>query len=41
MRSALEVSRERTLMSARQIDRIIARLAHQILEPDDAQTASC
>jgi pyrimidine operon attenuation protein/uracil phosphoribosyltransferase len=37
MRSALEVSRERTLMSARQIDRIIARIAHQILEPDDAQ----
>jgi pyrimidine operon attenuation protein/uracil phosphoribosyltransferase len=37
MRSALEALRERTLMSARQIDRIIARLAHQILEPDDAQ----
>jgi pyrimidine operon attenuation protein / uracil phosphoribosyltransferase len=37
MRSALEVLRERTLMSAQQIDRIIARLAHQILEPDDAQ----
>ena len=37
MRSALEVLRERTLMTARQIDRIIARLAHQILEPDDAQ----
>jgi pyrimidine operon attenuation protein/uracil phosphoribosyltransferase len=37
MRSALEVSRERTLMSAKQIDRIVARLAHQILEPDDAQ----
>jgi hypothetical protein len=30
MRSALEVSRDRTLMSARQIDRIIARIAHQI-----------
>jgi pyrimidine operon attenuation protein/uracil phosphoribosyltransferase len=38
MRSALEVSRDRTLMSARQIDRIIARIAHQILEPDEAQT---
>jgi pyrimidine operon attenuation protein/uracil phosphoribosyltransferase len=37
MRSALEALRERTLMTARQIDRIIARLAHQILEPDDAQ----
>ncbi|MGP6188480.1 MAG: bifunctional pyr operon transcriptional regulator/uracil phosphoribosyltransferase PyrR [Vulcanimicrobiaceae bacterium] len=37
MKSALEVLRERTLMSAQQIDRIIARLAHQILEPDDAQ----
>jgi pyrimidine operon attenuation protein/uracil phosphoribosyltransferase len=35
--STLEAVRERTLMSARQIDRIIARLAHQILEPDDAQ----
>jgi pyrimidine operon attenuation protein/uracil phosphoribosyltransferase len=37
MRSALEVSRERMLMGAKQIDRIVARLAHQILEPDDAQ----
>jgi pyrimidine operon attenuation protein / uracil phosphoribosyltransferase len=37
MNSALDVLRERTLMSAQQIDRIIARLAHQILEPDDAQ----
>ena len=37
MKTTLEVMRERTLMSARQIDRIIARLAHQILEPDDAQ----
>ncbi len=36
MRSTLEL-RERTLMSAQQIDRIIARLAHQILEPEDAQ----
>jgi pyrimidine operon attenuation protein/uracil phosphoribosyltransferase len=33
----LEALRERTLMSARQIDRVIARLAHQILEPEDAQ----
>ncbi len=37
MSSALETARERTLMSGREIDRIIARLAHQILEPDDAQ----
>ena len=37
MGSALEALRERTLMSAPQIDRIIARLAHQILEPEDAQ----
>ena len=37
MRSALEALRERTLMSAQQIDRVIARIAHQILEPDDAQ----
>ena len=37
MGSALEALRERTLMSAPQIDRIIARLAHQIVEPEDAQ----
>jgi pyrimidine operon attenuation protein/uracil phosphoribosyltransferase len=37
MRTALEALRERTLMSARQMDRIVARLAHQILEPEDAQ----
>jgi pyrimidine operon attenuation protein/uracil phosphoribosyltransferase len=37
MKSALEALRERTLMSAHQIDRIIARIAHQILEPDEAQ----
>jgi len=37
MRSALETPRERTLMSAQQIDRIVGRIAHQILEPDDAQ----
>lgn len=37
MRSALESLRERELMSAQQIDRIIARIAHQILEPEDAQ----
>ena len=36
MRSALEL-RERLLMSASQMDRIVARIAHQILEPDDAQ----
>jgi len=36
MMGALE-TRARTLMSAEQIDRIVARLAHQILEPDDAQ----
>jgi pyrimidine operon attenuation protein/uracil phosphoribosyltransferase len=33
----LEALRERTLMSAQQIDRIIARIAHQIIEPEDAQ----
>lgn len=33
----LEALRERTLMSAQQIDRVIARLAHEILEPEDAQ----
>lgn len=37
MKSALEAVRQRTLMSADQIDRAIARLAHQILEPEDAQ----
>jgi pyrimidine operon attenuation protein/uracil phosphoribosyltransferase len=37
MKSALETLRERTLMSARQIDRVVGRIAHQILEPDDAQ----
>jgi pyrimidine operon attenuation protein/uracil phosphoribosyltransferase len=37
MKNTLELTRERTLMSGRQIDRVIARLAHQILEPDDAQ----
>ena len=37
MRSARETLRERTLMSAQQIDRIVGRIAHQILEPDDAQ----
>ena len=37
MRSAVETVRERTLMSAQQIDRIIARIAHQILEPEEAQ----
>jgi pyrimidine operon attenuation protein/uracil phosphoribosyltransferase len=33
----LEALRERTLMSAQQIDRVVARIAHQILEPEDAQ----
>jgi pyrimidine operon attenuation protein/uracil phosphoribosyltransferase len=33
----LEELRERTLMSAQQIDRVIARIAHQIIEPEDAQ----
>ena len=33
----LEALRERVLMSAEQIDRVIARIAHQILEPEDAQ----
>ncbi len=37
MRTALEALRERTLMSAQQIDRIVGRIAHQILEPEDAQ----
>lgn len=37
MKSALEAMRQRTLMPADQIDRVIARLAHQILEPEDAQ----
>jgi pyrimidine operon attenuation protein/uracil phosphoribosyltransferase len=37
VKSALEAMRQRTLMSADQIDRAIARLAHQILEPEDAQ----
>ncbi|GAC1309365.1 MAG: bifunctional pyr operon transcriptional regulator/uracil phosphoribosyltransferase PyrR [Vulcanimicrobiaceae bacterium] len=37
MSSALETLRERELMSAQQIDRIIARIAHQILEPEDAR----
>lgn len=36
MRAATTV-RERTLMTARQIDRVIDRLAHQIHEPEDAQ----
>jgi pyrimidine operon attenuation protein / uracil phosphoribosyltransferase len=33
----LEALRERTLMSAKQIDRALARMAHQIVEPEDAQ----
>ncbi len=37
MSRALEALRERTLMTAQQIDRVIARIAHQILEPEDAQ----
>ncbi len=37
MNGALEALRERTLMSGEQIDRIIARIAHQIIEPEDAQ----
>jgi pyrimidine operon attenuation protein/uracil phosphoribosyltransferase len=38
MRSALETARERTLMTARQIERSAGRIAHQILEPEDAQS---
>jgi pyrimidine operon attenuation protein/uracil phosphoribosyltransferase len=38
VRSAVEAVRERTLMTAQQIDRIIGRIAHQILEPEDAQS---
>jgi pyrimidine operon attenuation protein / uracil phosphoribosyltransferase len=37
MNSALETQRPRTLMSAQQIDRVIGRIAYQILEPEDAQ----
>jgi pyrimidine operon attenuation protein/uracil phosphoribosyltransferase len=37
VRTALEALRERTLMTAEQIDRVIARMAHQIIEPEDAQ----
>jgi pyrimidine operon attenuation protein/uracil phosphoribosyltransferase len=33
----LEGLRERTLLSAREIDRALARMAHQIVEPEDAQ----
>ncbi len=32
------VAKQRTLMSADAIDRAIARMAHQIVEPDDAQS---
>ncbi len=32
------VAKARTLMSADAIDRAIARMAHQIIEPEDAQT---
>jgi len=35
--TALETLRERTLMSAEEVDRAIGRLAHQIVEPEDAQ----
>ncbi len=38
MRSAVETAPERTLMTAAQVDRIIGRIAHQILEPEEAQT---
>ncbi len=38
LRSALDAVRERTLMTSQQIDRIIGRIAHQILEPEDAQS---
>ncbi len=37
MSRALEALRERVLMTAPQIDRMIGRLAYQICEPDDAQ----
>ncbi len=37
MKTALKEPPERTLMSAEEVDRIIARLAHQIIEPEDAQ----
>jgi pyrimidine operon attenuation protein/uracil phosphoribosyltransferase len=37
MNSAPEAARPRTLISAPRIDRMIGRLAYQILEPEDAQ----
>jgi pyrimidine operon attenuation protein / uracil phosphoribosyltransferase len=38
MNSALEAPQQRrTLMSGKQIDRVIGRIAHQIVEPEDAQ----
>jgi pyrimidine operon attenuation protein/uracil phosphoribosyltransferase len=33
--------KRRVLVGAAEIDRIVARLAHQILEPDDAQNGLC
>jgi pyrimidine operon attenuation protein/uracil phosphoribosyltransferase len=33
----LEALRQRTLMTAKQIDRVLARMAHEIIEPEDAQ----
>ena len=35
--TALEALRERVLLTAEQLDRTIARLAHQIIEPEDVQ----
>lgn len=37
MSSVLEAPRQRILMAEQQIDRIIGRLAYQIVEPQDAQ----
>jgi|HubBroStandDraft_2_1064218.scaffolds.fasta_scaffold760648_1 pyrimidine operon attenuation protein/uracil phosphoribosyltransferase len=34
----LEALRQRTLMTAKQIDRVLARMAHEIIEPEDAQS---
>jgi pyrimidine operon attenuation protein/uracil phosphoribosyltransferase len=34
----LENLRQRTLMTAKQIDRVLARMAHEIIEPEDAQS---
>jgi len=37
MKTALEALRERTVMTTEAIERVVSRMAHQILEPEDAQ----